>query len=126
MIDFEIIDWPEHVFDPESFVPVEPKTAWKYKHGDVYFLLSRRGESLECHIGATGKAGKYKLAQAGYRWLEQVPEHYPWCKMLLAPVRTRSVYNYCRRMGFQDAGATRYGDGLCRLMFVRFEKWAEQ
>lgn len=120
MIDFEIVPWPIHVFDPESFAPTETKQGWKYKHGEVYFLLSWRGDALECHIGAVGKAGKQKLAQAGYLWLEQVPEHFANCKMLLAPIKARSVYNYCKRMGFEDAGVADYGDGKCRLMFVRF------
>ena len=120
MIDFEIVPWPIHVFDPQVFAPAENKQGWKYKHGEVYFLLSERGNSLEVHIGAVGKNGKRCLVEAGKLWLEQVPQYFEWAEMLLAPIKLRSVYNYCKKMGFEDAGVADYGNGQCRLMFWRF------
>ena len=121
MIDFERVPWPIHVFDPLSFVPCETKQGWRFKHGEVYFLLSRRGDSLEVHIGAVGRDGKRLMDIAGKLWLEQVPIAFPWCQMLLAPIKRRSVYNYCEKMGFEDCGVADYGDGQCRLMVVRFK-----
>jgi len=93
----------KHIFDPVEFPP-ENKVCWKYQLGDVFYLVSRRGDALECHIAATGRDGRLNMRYAADDFIKFAPRVYPWVKMLIAPVKMASVANYCRKIGFKNCG----------------------
>lgn len=76
----------------------------KFRGGPVYFLLVGRGSAIEIHVSAHGREGKLALEDAGREIILFVFQAYPWCKMLIATVECRSVYNLCKKLGFMDAG----------------------
>ncbi len=98
----------------------ENKACFRYLGEDVYFLLSKRGEALEIHVQATGKSGKKKLREASKAIVKDVPDMFPWCKMLIAPVKAASVYNLCIKCGFEDGGLIDYPPDKARMMVVNY------
>ena len=94
------------------------ETAKCYQYGDspVFFLMTRMGNAMELHVGAVGREGKQQLRAACRDVMRWVFRHYGWCEMILAPVKRRSVYNLCRKLGFMDGGFCDYYGGQARLM----------
>ena len=93
----------------------------QYKDEDVYFLISKRGGAIEIHVSAKGRKGKLKLREASKAVVDFIPKAYPWCKMLIAPVAIKSVYNLCIRVGFKDLGEAQFEKGKARLMVIDYE-----
>jgi hypothetical protein len=109
--------------DPKVFgdgFNTESKECYRYKDSHVFFLLSRRGMALEIHVAAIGRRGKKRLREACKAIIEQVPNMFPWCKMLIAPVKLASVYNLCIKLGFEDGGLIDYPPDKARMMVVNY------
>ena len=98
----------------------ENKVCFRYLDEDVYFLLSKRGEALEIHVQADGRKGKKRLREASKAIVKQVPNMFPWCRMLIAPVKEASVYNLCIKCGFEDGGLINYPPDKARIMVVNY------
>lgn len=95
--------------------------CYQYNNSPVYFLLSRRGDALEIHVKAVGRKGKLKLREAAKSIVNQAPKMFPWCKMLIAPVAMKSVYNLCINVGFVDTGKALFEKGEANVMVVNYE-----
>ena len=104
----QVYDFAE-LFDPVEFPP-KNKICWKYELGDVFFLVSQRGDALECHIAAIGRDSKRHMRHAAEDFIKFAPRVYPWVKMLIAPVKMASVANYCRKIGFKNCGLHELSD----------------
>ena len=114
---FSVVD---NAFDPVEF-PFRRAVCWQYKDNPVHFLLIRRGEALEIHVQAIGRAGKTQLLCACQSVIKESKTAYPWAKMLIAPVKAQSVYNLCNRLGFDDLGIVTTPDhGKTRLMVIDY------
>ncbi|MAF43427.1 MAG: hypothetical protein CMI54_04560 [Parcubacteria group bacterium] len=76
------------------------------KHNDhnVFFTVTQKGEAIEAHVCAKGREGRRALRDACVDFLLWVKIACPWCKMVIATVIPRSVYNLCKKIGFYDAG----------------------
>lgn len=88
----------ENVF-PDDF-PTEAVCV-KYDHGNVWFLLTEQGEACVIHVLARGRSGKLKLREAANCLVNELKDKY---KMLIAPVKKRSVLNMCVKLGYKDGG----------------------
>ena len=88
----------------------------KYDKAPVYFLLAEKGDAIEIHIGANTREGKKALREAGLNIKQWIFNRYKWCKMIIAPIKTHSVYNLCRKLEFIDVGVADYGEGEARVM----------
>ena len=108
---FSVVDRPDF-FD--GFV--DTAICVKYDKAPVYFLLVERGDAIEIHIGAVTREGKLALREAGLNIKQWIFNYYKWCKMVIAPVKKRSVFNLCKRLGFIDTGTGEYGKGKARVM----------
>ena len=86
----------------------------------IYFLLSRRGNGMETHVGAEGREGRLALRRVLQEYLAWVPAQYEWCEMILAPVLMRSVYNLCMKVGFKDLGKQPFRGAYTNLMVYNF------
>tara|TARA_R110002012_G_scaffold282145_2_gene471797 strand:+ start:300 stop:656 length:357 start_codon:yes stop_codon:yes gene_type:complete len=76
----------------------------KWTTAPVYFMITKRGQSIEIHIGAKGRDGKRQIRAAGMAIIEYIRQKYTWCKMIIATVALKSVYNLCVKLGFKDLG----------------------
>lgn len=91
----------------------------KYDKAPVYYMITRRGDAMELHIAADGRQGKLALRDAGKAIIKWLPKYYEWCKMAIAPVGDKSVYNLCINLGFSDYGEHRFENGKARVMGVK-------
>ena len=121
MINFDRVEIPTDLFPIHAFPPLF-KEAWKYKQAEVYFLMSRRGNALDMHLGARGRDKRY-IRQAGQALIDEVRDTYPWCQMLIGAAKRQVDINYNLNMGFKVAGRQQYGEGDAIIM-VRI--WADQ
>ena len=97
------------------------ETCIEYIEAPVFFMLSRRREAIEViHIGADGREGKKGLRDAARALIEYVRASYPWCRMLLAPISIKSVYNLCNKAGFIDCGTISNEAGTIQIMAVDY------
>lgn len=101
-------------FGKESAITV------KYNKGPVYYLLSQRGEAMEIHVSATSREGKRLIREASSAVIQWVEHTFPWCKMLIAPVNIKSVYNLCKKIGFVDLGKGEFENGLANIMVIDY------
>ena len=94
----------------------------KYDKAPVYYMLTRRGDAMELHVAAEGRAGRLALRDAGRAIIKWIPDNYKWCKMSIAPVRieTKAVYNMCIKLGFVDFGAYQFENGVANVMGVKY------
>lgn len=114
---FEQVD---NVFDPVEF-PYKTAVCWKYKKAPVYYLLIRRGDALEIHIQAKDRQAKRFVFEASKVVAREINERFPWAKMLMAPVKIKSVYTLCKKVGLDDLGVVDSPHhGKCRLMVVNY------
>ena len=67
-------------------------------------MLIQRGEAIEIHVAAHTRAAKRGLRAACQKVVDWIPHAFPWCRMLIATVRPKSVYNLCKKVGFADTG----------------------
>jgi len=115
---FNVCERPDIFGNDFSKVPI----CLRHSEWPVYFLLSQRGEALEVHIAADGREGKKAMRTVGAEFLKYIDIAYPWCKMLIAPVTVKSVYNFCIKMGFNDLGVGNFGDTKANVMVVNYER----
>lgn len=94
----------------------------KYDKAPVYFLLSQRGNAIEIHIAADGRKGKKALRMAGGAIIVYIKTVFPWCKMLIAGVTDKSVYNLCEKLGFSDFGLVGNEVGQFNMMVIEYEQ----
>jgi hypothetical protein len=109
--------------DPIAFgdgFNTEFKECYKYDDSEVYFLLSKRGEALEIHIAAVGRKGKRRLREALRAMVKEVPKMFPWCRMLIGPVKSASVYNLAMKCGFVDSGSALFEKGEANIMVINY------
>ena len=67
-----------------------------------------------------GRNGKRALRDGCRAIINEVPSIYPWCKMLIAPVKVISVYNLCVKMGFKDGGLADYPPDKAKMMVINY------
>jgi len=91
----------------------------KYGEYPVYFMLIKRGQAIEIHISAKGRAGKLKLREAAKAVIDWIPKQYPACEMIIATVASKSVYNLCTKIGFIDCGQANFERGLANIMVIK-------
>ena len=92
----------------------------KYAKGDVYYLLSQRGQAIEIHIYIPTREGKLLIREATKAVIEWVKDAFPDCKMLIAPVQKKSVYNMCVNVGFEDLGVGKFENSSANVMVVKY------
>lgn len=92
----------------------------QYKNYDVWVLLSWRGNAIEMHGIAKGRKAKLQTRNAVKEVIEMIPKIYPDCKMLIAPVKMHSVFNLCKKLGFEDMGNIDFERDNCRVMVIKF------
>ena len=93
--------------------------CYRYLDSDVYFLVARRGRALMVHVCALSREARRLLRKAGYALLFEMPQLYNWCRMIIALVKSMSIYNLCCKIGFKDLGFVRYGASKAKLMTVK-------
>ena len=106
-------------FDPIEF-DTDKKLCYREAGTDAYFLLSRRGDAIEIHCAATSRAGAKVLYDSGRSIVKEISIIFPWCKMLIAPVKKRSVLKLCLKLGFTDLGIMDYGRDKSRVMVIDY------
>jgi hypothetical protein len=94
----------------------------KYDKAPVYYMLTRRGDAMELHIAAEGRKGKLALRESGAAIINWLPKHFKWCKMAIAPVGDKSVYNLCIKLGFADFGQYQFENGMASVMGIKYEQ----
>ena len=107
------------MFDPVRF-DTDFKLCFKYDGEDVFFLMSKRGEAIEIHLAATSREGVKALHDASKKTIPDIKIMFPWCKQLIAPVKTRSILKLCLKLGFTDCGIMDYKRDKSRIMVVNY------
>lgn len=103
----------------EGFDVEKVGSCLKYKNKPVYFLITRRGDAIEIHVGAKGRDGKLLIREAASAVIDWIPQKYEWCKMIIATVSVKSVYNLCIKIGFSDLGESNLFRPVCNLMVIK-------
>ena len=96
------------------------KQCLEHIDSGVYFLISQRGEAIECHVAADGRKGRKNIRKACLAFVDMIPVIFPWCKMLIAPVDSKSVYNLCINIGFEDYGLAGNEAGEFNMMVINY------
>jgi len=76
---------------------------------------------MEIHIAAKGRESKLHLRAAAKEIVKKIPDWFSWCRMLIAPVRHKSVYNLCLKVGFTDTGEYQFTENIANIMVVKYE-----
>ena len=98
----------------------ENKLCLEYADSGVYFLIAQRGIAMECHVAADGRKGRKNLRASCREFIKMIPISYPWCKLLIAPVSKKSVYNLCIKLGFEDYGLVGNEAGQFNMMVINY------
>lgn len=86
----------------------------------VLFCAVRKGDAINIHV-ASDKNNIRNLRKGCKLFISHMLLTYKWCKMLIATVSTdnKSVYNLCRKLGFQDLGLFSFEGGNANIMVIK-------
>ena len=82
-------------------------------NGRVVFAYAQKGKAMTAHFAAE-KSALRQIKPAINEFCEWVFKEYPWCKMILANVGTKSVVRLINKCGFEHVITIPEGTILAR------------